>query len=126
MRQPGASAPLGAETVAPPRASVLGVLLGGGVLWLIRWGWKRATGVDGMGLGDVKMLAMIGAFLGWRMVIVVLFLSSLVGAVVGVGLAVVKGRSMQYRLPFGTFLAAAAWLASLVGEDLVAWYLSLF
>jgi len=121
---PGIVVGLVGSSVAPPGVldSVIGVALGGGILILIRWGWKRATGVDGMGLGDVKMLAMIGAFLGWKLVIVVLFLSSLVGAVVGIVLAVTKGRSMQYRLPFGTFLAAAAWLASLVGDALVTWY----
>lgn len=105
--------------------SALGALLGGGILWGIRWGWRRATGVDGMGLGDVKMLAMIGACLGWRQVIVVLFLASLSGAGVGVWLAAARRRSLRYRLPFGTFLALAAFVASLVGEPLLTWYLGL-
>lgn len=112
----------------PPGAvdCLLGALAGAGVLWLVRWGWKRATGVDGMGLGDVKMLAMIGAFLGWRQILVVLFLSSLAGALVGIVLALLKRKSLQTRLPFGTFLAAAAYAASLVGEPLVRWYLGLY
>jgi leader peptidase (prepilin peptidase)/N-methyltransferase len=84
------------------------------------------TGVDGMGLGDVKMLAMLGAFLGWRQVGVVLFLASLTGAVVGLGLAATGRRSLQARLPFGTFLAVAAYVASLWGEPLLDWYLSLY
>ena len=105
-------------------ASVLGAALGGGVLLLLRWVWLRATGVDGMGLGDVKMLAMIGAFLGWQQVIVVLFISSVAGAIAGIGLVVVGGRSMQASLPFGTFLAVSALLASLVGDDLFAWYVT--
>ena len=103
--------------------SIIGAAVGAAILGLIRWGWKRATGVDGMGLGDVKMIAMIGAFLGWRQVWVVLFLSSLVGALIGIGLTIVGGRTMQSRLPFGTFLALAALIASLVGSELLDWYL---
>ena len=75
-----------------------------------------------MGLGDVKMLAMIGAFLGWQQVVVVLFISSITGAIAGIALVVVGGKSMQATLPFGTFLAVAALIASLVGNDLFAWY----
>lgn len=107
-------------------ASVAGAALGAGVLLFVRWGWKRLRGVDGMGLGDVKMLAMIGAFLGWRQVAVVLFLASLSGAVVGLALAATGRRSMQTRLPFGTFLAVAAYAASLIGKPLLDWYLSLY
>ena len=96
--------------------SALGAALGGGVLLVIRWAWKLATGVDGMGLGDVKMLAMIGAFLGWRLVLVVLFLSSLAGAVVGIVLIAFRQGSLKTSLPFGTLLALAAFIASLVGD----------
>jgi leader peptidase (prepilin peptidase)/N-methyltransferase len=106
--------------------SLIGAGLGAGLLFAIRWAWKRATGVDGMGLGDVKMLAMIGAFLGWRQVWVVLFCASLTGAVVGLLLAATKARTLQTRLPFGTFLAVAAFAASLVGEPVLQWYLSLY
>lgn len=109
-----------------PTASLIGAALGGGLLLGVRWIWKAATGVDGMGLGDVKMLAMIGAFLGWRQVWLVLFLASLAGAVVGVLLAASRVRSLRSRLPFGTFLAAGALAASLAGEPLMDWYLSLF
>lgn len=109
-----------------PIASVAGALAGAGVLMFVRWGWKRLTGVDGMGLGDVKMLAMIGAFLGWRQVGVVLFVASLTGALVGLGLAGVGRRSLQTRLPFGTFLAVAAYVASLWGEPLLDWYLAFY
>lgn len=107
-------------------ASVAGAALGAAVLLFVRWAWKRLRGVDGMGLGDVKMLAMIGAFLGWRQVGVVLFLASLSGAVIGLALAATGRRSMQTRLPFGTFLAVAAYAASLIGEPLLDWYLSLY
>jgi len=113
--------------VAPgPVDSLLGIALGGGVLLAVRWGWRAATGVDGMGLGDVKMLAMIGAFLGWRLVLVVLFLSTITGAVAGLMLTVLKNRSLQHRIPFGTFLAAAAFAASLFGESLAAWYMKFY
>ena len=106
--------------------AVIGALAGAAVLYAIRWLWHRVTGVEAMGLGDVKMLAMIGAFLGWRQVIVTLFLSSVAGALVGLALAAVRGRSMQSRLPFGTFLALAAFAASIWGEPLVDWYVSLY
>jgi leader peptidase (prepilin peptidase) / N-methyltransferase len=107
-------------------ACVIGALAGAGILWFIRWGWRRVTGVDGMGLGDVKMIAMIGAFLGWHQIGVVLFLSSLTGAILGMMLAWLRNKSMKTRLPFGTFLAVAAYIASLVGGPLVRWYLSLY
>jgi leader peptidase (prepilin peptidase)/N-methyltransferase len=125
---PGVVVGLALSSVLPPglAASAAGVALGGGVLLLIRWGWKAATGVDGMGLGDVKMLAMIGAFLGWKQVIVVLFLASIAGAIVGVALTATGRRSLQTRLPFGTFLALAAYVAALVGGPLFDWYLALY
>jgi leader peptidase (prepilin peptidase)/N-methyltransferase len=107
-------------------ACAIGAATGAGVLLLIRWGWKRATGIDGMGLGDVKMLAMIGAFLGLRQILVVLFLSSLMGALVGMALAGFRHKSLKTRLPFGTFLAVAAFAASLIGEPLVRWYLHFY
>jgi leader peptidase (prepilin peptidase)/N-methyltransferase len=113
--------------VAPGlRSSLAGVVLGGGLLLAVRWGWKRAKGVEAMGLGDVKMLAMIGAFLGWREVWIVLFLASVGGALVGVGLVTLGGRSLKSMLPFGTFLALAAFAASLVGDRLLVWYLSFY
>jgi leader peptidase (prepilin peptidase)/N-methyltransferase len=111
----------------PPgvQASVIGALLGAGILLLIRWLWRRIVGTDGMGLGDVKMLAMIGAFLGWEQVWLVLLFSSLTGALVGVALTVSGSRSLQSRLPFGTFLAVAAFIGSLIGDRLLTWYLGL-
>jgi leader peptidase (prepilin peptidase)/N-methyltransferase len=113
---------------APPGivSSLIGAAVGAGILQAVRWLWKRWRGVDGMGFGDVKMLAAIGAFLGWRQVWVVLFLASLTGAIVGIALSLGRGRSMQTRLPFGTFLALAAYAASLIGERLLDWYLTLY
>ena len=112
----------------PPgwRESLLGLVLGGGVLWAIGEAYYRLRGIDGLGMGDVKMLAMIGAVLGWRAVIVTLVLSSCSGALVGAALLTRTKDGMQYALPFGTFLSLAALAASLVGEPLVTWYLSFY
>jgi leader peptidase (prepilin peptidase)/N-methyltransferase len=103
--------------------SLIGAAVGAGVLLAIRELWKRLKGVDAMGLGDVKMLAMIGAFLGWQQVWLVLLLSSVVGAIVGIGLAVAGRGTMQTKLPYGVFLSIAALVASLWGQPLIDWYL---
>jgi leader peptidase (prepilin peptidase)/N-methyltransferase len=112
----------------PPgiRDALLGVLLGGGILWLVIWGYYMVTGQEGMGFGDVKMLAMIGAFLGWQQVLVTLVLGSVTGSVVGLLLIRFAGRDMKYALPFGTFLALGALLASLAGGQIVSWYVGLY
>jgi leader peptidase (prepilin peptidase)/N-methyltransferase len=119
---------LAASVALPPglQSSVIGAALGAAVPWTIRWVWFRVTKVDAMGLGDVKMLAMIGAFLGWQQVWVVLFLGTLAGALFGITLLAIRKRSLASRLPFGTFLAMAAYVASLVGERLAHWYASLY
>lgn len=124
---PGIAVGLIASLFVQPgwQASGLGAALGAGILLLIRWVWKRATGVDGMGLGDVKMLAMIGAVLGWQAVWLVLFFASLAGAITGVAIASAGRGSMKSKLPFGTFLAVAALFASLWGDRLIAWYVGL-
>jgi leader peptidase (prepilin peptidase)/N-methyltransferase len=124
---PGIAVGLAGSLFLPPGIwdSLVGAALGAGILLAIRWVWLRLKGVDAMGLGDVKMLAMIGAFLGWKQVWVVLVLASFAGAIFGIGLTMARsGRSMQSRLPFGTFLALAAYVASLWGDRLVAWYLA--
>lgn len=125
---PGIAVGLAFSTVVPPGviASAIGAAAGAAVLLVVRWGWRAVTGVEGMGLGDVKMLAMIGAFLGWQQVPVVLFLSSLSGAVAGVLLIALGKRSLQTKLPFGTFLAVATYVASVMGEALVGWYMGLY
>ena len=122
--------PLGvlASVWLPPgwRDSLIGVALGGGILWLIAEAYYRWRHVEGMGMGDVKMLAMIGAVLGWRAVIVALVLSSFSGALVGVLMMSRAKDGMRYALPYGTFLSLGALVASLVGEPLVAWYVSFY
>ena len=121
---PGVAAGLVASLFLPPgpTLSVLGALLGGGVLWAIAEIYVRVRGIEGMGMGDVKMLGMIGAFLGAPLMALTLVLSSFAGALVGAGLMVAGRGDLQRRLPFGTFLAAAAVFASLWGQPLVDWY----
>lgn len=124
---PGIAVGIIASLFAQPGgpASLLGAGVGATILLAIRWLWKRATGVDGMGLGDVKMLAMIGAFLGWQQVWLVLFVSSVAGALVGVAMAAARRGSMKTKLPFGTFLALAALFGSFWGDRIIAWYVGL-
>jgi leader peptidase (prepilin peptidase)/N-methyltransferase len=108
------------------RSALLGAAIGGGILWLIAEVYLRARGMEGMGMGDVKMLAMIGAFLGWPLTLVTLVVASLAGAVVGLALMAVQRKGLQYALPFGTFLAAGAVAAGLWGQPLVDWYAALY
>jgi leader peptidase (prepilin peptidase)/N-methyltransferase len=110
--------------VAPPGpvAALIGILLGAGILYAIAAGYYMIRGEEGMGMGDVKMLAMLGAFLGWKAVLLTLVLSSMAGAIVGVVLMAVSRENLKYALPFGTFLALGALVAMLVGDDLIAWY----
>jgi len=102
--------------------SLIGVLLGGGSLFLVatfyHWLFKR----EGMGGGDVKLLAMIGAFLGWKAVILTILLGSLVGSVIGVIVMVIKGKDFKYAIPFGPFLSLGAVLSLFYGEKIIQWY----
>lgn len=109
-----------------PIESLIGVLLGGGLLWAIAEAWFRLRKVDAMGFGDVKMLAMVGAWLGWKMVILTFVLSSMMGGLIGIVLIASRRADMATRVPFGTMLAVAAMMASLYGGPIVAWYLSRF
>lgn len=102
------------------KGSLLGALAGGGSLLAVYLGYLAVTGREGMGLGDVKLLAAIGAFLGWRAVLFTVLFSSVTGAVVG-GAAV--GFKMQRAVPYGAFLAPAAVLYIFCGPELVNWYL---
>lgn len=106
-------------------ASLAGILLGGGLLWGIAEGYHWLTGREGMGGGDIKLLAMIGAFLGWQAVPVTLMIASLAGTAVGVTLMVVQRRDGRTAIPFGPFLAIGAICALFWGDALIAWYLGL-
>jgi leader peptidase (prepilin peptidase) / N-methyltransferase len=125
---PGIVVGLIASAVLPPGLvdALIGVLIGGGVLWLIGEAYFRYSGHEGMGGGDVKMLAMIGAFLGWKLVLVTLVLSSIAGSLIGLAVIAFRKGGMKYALPYGTFLALAALVASLVGENIVNWYVALY
>jgi leader peptidase (prepilin peptidase) / N-methyltransferase len=108
----------------PPgwKDSLIGILLGGGILYGIAWGYYLWRREEGMGMGDVKMLAMLGAFLGWQAVLVTLVLASFSGAIIGVILMSTQKGDMKFALPFGTFLALGAVAAMFAGEPLIAWY----
>jgi leader peptidase (prepilin peptidase)/N-methyltransferase len=103
--------------------SLIGIALGGGLLWAVAAGYERLTGREGMGGGDIKLLAMIGAFLGWRAIPVTLLIGSLLGSVIGLSLMAVRGRDTKMAIPFGPFLAAGAVVALFWGEPLIEWYL---
>ena len=96
------------------------------LLWAIAEAWYRLRKVDAMGFGDVKMLAMVGALLGLKMVILTFVLSSMMGGLVGAVLLASRRADMATRVPFGTMLAVAALMASLYGGPILAWYLSRF
>ncbi|HTM34996.1 MAG TPA: prepilin peptidase [Vicinamibacterales bacterium] len=114
--------------VTPPgwMNSLIGIALGGGILYAIAAAYYAVRREEGLGMGDVKMLAMIGAFLGWKAVLVTLILSSFAGALVGIGIIAFSRGSMRLALPFGTFLAVGAIAAMIVGEPLVSWYSGFF
>jgi leader peptidase (prepilin peptidase) / N-methyltransferase len=105
--------------------SLSGVLLGGGSLFLVATVYQWLLKREGMGGGDVKLLAMIGAFLGWKAVILTILLSSLIGSVTGVVLMLIKGKDFKYAIPFGPFLSLGAILSLYYGEKIIRWYLDL-
>jgi leader peptidase (prepilin peptidase)/N-methyltransferase len=104
-------------------SSMAGAAIGAGVLWGIGAIYGRLRGVEAMGLGDVKMMAMVGAFTGPKGVLFTLFVASLLGAVVGLALIPLRGRTLKDALPFGCFLAPAAFAALVVGRQAVEMYL---
>jgi leader peptidase (prepilin peptidase) / N-methyltransferase len=105
----------------------IGALIGGGSLWLMGWTWEKLRGIEAMGLGDVKMMFMVGAYLGWRLTILTIFVGVSTGSVVGVFLmARQREKNMQMLLPFGVFLGLGAIAALLFGGPLVEWYAGQF
>ena len=103
---------------APLHEAVIGAACGYLVLWSIYWLFKLATGKEGMGYGDFKLLAALGAWLGWTMLPTIILLSSLVGAVVGISLILFAKRGRDKPIPFGPYLAAAGMIALLYGTEL--------
>ncbi|MEX0804296.1 MAG: prepilin peptidase [Candidatus Binatia bacterium] len=112
------------EIVPTPLGALLGVLAGGGFLLAVAWLYERFTGVEGMGGGDIKLLAMIGAFLGWPSIPLTLFFSSLGGSVIGLTFMLFKGVDRKYALPFAPFLCLGALLYLFFGEQVILFYLS--
>jgi leader peptidase (prepilin peptidase)/N-methyltransferase len=106
-------------------SAVIGAAVGYLSLWSVFWLFKLITGKEGMGHGDFKLLAALGAWLGWQQLLLIILLSSLVGAVVGL-LLIILGRDRQVPIPFGPYLAAAGWIALIWGESLTSSYLGLF
>lgn len=113
---------LGPVFVAPAEA-ILGAAVGYLSLWSVYWGFKLLTGKEGMGHGDFKLLAAIGAFCGWKAILPVVLMSSLIGAIVGVLLITLQGRDRATPIPFGPYLAAAGWVQMLFGDGLIDGYL---
>ena len=107
--------------------AAIGALIGGGSLWLMGWTWEKLRGIEAMGLGDVKMMFMVGAYLGWRLTILTIFLGVFSGSVIGVTLMMAQGRrDLKMYLPFGIFLGIGAILALLFGHQIVEWYAGQF
>jgi leader peptidase (prepilin peptidase) / N-methyltransferase len=108
------------------RSSLIGIVAGGGVLFLIAEGYYRVRHEEGLGMGDVKMLAMMGAFLGWPLAILSLMIASVAGTIVGIALIVTGRGTMKYALPFGTFLAIGAAVSAAAGQAILRWYFRLW
>ena len=125
---PGIVIGLVASLFLPPgwQRSLIGILAGGGVLFALAEIYYRTRGREGLGMGDVKMLAMIGAFLGWPHMLLALILASFSGSAVGLAVIVSRRGGMQAALPFGTFLALGAIVAAVAGDAILAWYISFY
>ena len=114
--------------ITPPGwvSSLIGLVIGGLIPFLLAEAYLRLRKIEGLGMGDVKMLALIGAFLGWQLVLLTLAVASILGSIVGLGLIATRRGDMKLALPFGTFLAIAAMLAAAVGEHVVRWYVGFY
>jgi leader peptidase (prepilin peptidase)/N-methyltransferase len=110
-----------------PGGALLGALVGGGFLWAVGWLWERFRGVEAMGLGDVKMMLMVGAYLGWPLTLLTVFVGVLTGSVAGVAAMTRRGeRDMQMLLPFGIFLGLGSLVSLLFGTRIIDWYVAKF
>ncbi len=107
------------------QSAVIGAAAGYLTLWSVYWVFKLITGKEGMGYGDFKLLAALGAWLGWEALPGIILLSSLVGALVGIALMLIKRRGKEIPIPFGPYLAAAGWISLLWGETLTSQYLQM-
>ena len=113
------------STVAPlPLEALTGALLGGGLLFLVAYGYHLLTGKEGMGGGDIKLLSMIGAFLGWQGVLMTVFLASLSGSLIGSAFLILKGKGSSHLIPFGPFLVGGAFIYLFFGPAIIDWYMT--
>lgn len=106
--------------------AILGALVGGGFLWLVGWIWERVRKEEAMGLGDVKMMFMVGAYLGWSLTLLTLFLGVLSGSVIGLGLIATGRGDLKSRLPFGVYLGLGSLVSLYFGTQIVDWYVGKF
>ena len=109
-----------------PQDAIIGAVAGYMSLWIIFQVFKLLTGKEGMGFGDFKLFAALGAWLGWMQLPLVILLASGVGAISGIGMILIMGRDRSRPIPFGPFLAAAGYIALLAGEQITGWYLGLY
>ena len=109
----------------PFAGSLFGIVAGAGILWLVAILYRRIRKIEGLGFGDIKMMALVGAFLGWRYAWLTIFIGSLLGAVVGSLYIFLSHLDRRYELPFGTFLGIGAVASTLWGPEFLDWYLSL-
>jgi leader peptidase (prepilin peptidase)/N-methyltransferase len=113
------------SSFAPLNEAVIGAIAGYLALWSVYWLFKLATGKEGMGYGDFKLLAALGAWMGWKALLPIVLLSSVVGAVVGIVLIVLARRGREIPIPFGPYLAAAGLIVMLAGDRLTRWFVPL-
>jgi leader peptidase (prepilin peptidase)/N-methyltransferase len=115
--------PSGTPMPVSPRDAIIGAAAGYMSLWLVFHGFRLITGKEGMGYGDFKLFAALGAWLGWKLLPLVILLSAATGAVLGILMIVLRGRDRAAPMPFGPYLAAAGWIAMMYGDVLVDGYL---
>ncbi|WP_324295170.1 A24 family peptidase [Shewanella sp. 10N.7] len=108
---------------ASPADAIIGATAGYLSLWSVFWLFKIVTGKEGMGYGDFKLLAVFGAWLGWQFLPLIILLSSLVGAIVGISMMLAKNLGRDNPIPFGPYIAIAGWIALIWGQDIINWYL---
>ena len=114
----------GAETLfIAPQDAIIGAMAGYLSLWSIYWLFKLVTGKEGMGYGDFKLLAALGAWLGWQQLPLIILMSAVVGAIVGIAMMVFRKHERSVPIPFGPYLAAAGWITMLWGDAIKTTYL---
>ncbi len=112
------------DWIVSPLDALVGGLAGAGLLWLVAIAYKALRHQEGMGLGDVKLMGLVGTFLGLKLALLTIFLGSLVGSIIGGSFMLLARKDSRYELPFGTFLGFTAIFSALWGKEIVQWYLS--